>query len=342
MKRDERLLSVDLLRIASITIVIFSHYSIFPPLDVGGTTGVVLFFMISGFCMAYSTEGRTGGEFIWARLERLVPEFLICVTITALVEGAWPEISPDRVQFMRDYFYNIGCLPLGNVLCDGVMRIKSGAPINYVLVDGAYWSLLVEFRFYFLLWLLVYVVRVRRPGLMMAALAVVAGLGVTLPLVSRANDFLQYLSFFAFGMAIRDLRDGKRSGYLVGAMAVVSFMSNSMMGTDAPSMPLGIGIHTSYAMCFVVFPFVIWFIGDRKSGSTAARLGLISYPLYLLHQDVGYILIDTTGMFMPVIAAKGLTILAMLIAAFLIQLASRSVVRWLRELRRRRLDLLRN
>lgn len=326
MQRNERLLSVDLLRIVSITIVIFSHYSIYPPLDLGGTTGVVLFFMVSGFCMAYSTEGRSGGQFVSARLKRLVPEFLICATITALIEGAWPEIRPDRMQFARDYFYNIGCLPFGNVVCDGIMHIKLGAPINYVLVDGAYWSLLVEFRFYFLLWLLVYVVRFPWPGLLMATLAVAAGLGVVLPFVSKANDFLQYLSFFAFGMAIRDVRDGNRLGYLVAGLAFASFVFNSIMGTDASSMPLR-GLSLSYAMCFFAFPLIIWITGGRTSSKTAGTLGLISYPLYLLHQDVGYMLIDALGSSMPILMSKFLTILVVISLAYSVQIASRAASR---------------
>lgn len=329
MKLDERLLSVDILRIASICIVIFSHYSFYPRADIGGTTGVVLFFMISGFCMAYSTEGRTGSGFILARVKRLAPEFFVCVTITALIEGAWPDIRPDRAQMARDYLFNVVCLPTGNIFCDAVMQVRTGAPVNYVLVDGAYWSLLVEFRYYILLWFLAYVVRVPRPAIVMAVLAVASGFSADLPFASKANDFAQYLSFFAFGMAVRDLRDGNRCGYLIGVLAIASFVFNSMMGTKAYSMPLGDGVLLRYAACFVVFPSIIWLAGQRKSGKICATLGLISYPLYLLHQDVGFIMIDCLSVSMSSVEAKIFTVVVMIVAAYFIQLASRSTVRWI-------------
>jgi peptidoglycan/LPS O-acetylase OafA/YrhL len=53
-------LGVDVLCVFSVTLVVLSHYGLLGG-GVGGTHGVVIFFMISGYCMRYSTQGRTGG-----------------------------------------------------------------------------------------------------------------------------------------------------------------------------------------------------------------------------------------------------------------------------------------
>jgi peptidoglycan/LPS O-acetylase OafA/YrhL len=326
MKQGERLLSIDILRIISISIVIFSHYTFFPAADVGGTTGVVLFFMVSGFCMAYSTEGRTGHGFLLSRAKRLFPEFFICVTISALIEGAWPDIRPDRIQSFRDYVLNVACLPVGNIICDAAMQLKGEKPVEYVMVDGAYWSLIVELRYYILLWFLAYAMRVPWPGIVMGILAVAAGFGTGIPLASRPYDFVQYLSFFAFGMGIRDLRDGRSLGYAVAALATASFLFNSMMGTDADSMPFSNGINPAYAACFIAFPFLIYLLQNRRSGDITVTLGLITYPLYLLHQDVGFIFIETLSKTVPVLPAKIITVLTIAALAYLVNRASKLLV----------------
>lgn len=104
---DARNLAVDVLRVLSVALVVLSHYGLLGG-GVSGTHGVVIFFMISGYCMRYSTQGRTGGEFLKARFWRLVPTFVVCVTLTAAVEGL--NFLPERSQSVKSYFANLACL----------------------------------------------------------------------------------------------------------------------------------------------------------------------------------------------------------------------------------------
>jgi peptidoglycan/LPS O-acetylase OafA/YrhL len=49
-----------------------------------GFLGVPVFFIISGFVIAFSAEGRTPREFAIARFTRIYPTFLLCMTLTFL------------------------------------------------------------------------------------------------------------------------------------------------------------------------------------------------------------------------------------------------------------------
>lgn len=119
---DTRNLAVDVLRVLSVALVVLSHYGLLGG-GVGGTHGAIIFYMISGYCMRYSTQGRTGVEFLKARFWRLLPTFVVCATLTAAVETL--NILPDRSQSVRSYFANLACLPFGNLLCDAASMVVS-------------------------------------------------------------------------------------------------------------------------------------------------------------------------------------------------------------------------
>lgn len=88
-------------------LVVLSHYDLLGGFLLGGTHGVALFFMVSGYCMYYSTHGRTGLDFLKARFWRLVPIFVICATVTALIETF--NTMPERSQTFKSYLANIFC-----------------------------------------------------------------------------------------------------------------------------------------------------------------------------------------------------------------------------------------
>lgn len=311
---SSRLIAVDLLRIVSVAIVIASHYALLPDIGIGGTHGVVIFFMVSGFCMAFSMEGRTGGAYLSARFWRLAPLLVICATVTAFGEHLFPYLRPDRVQTWTDYQRNVACLPFGNLLCDVKNLVKHGEPRSYLWVDGAYWSLLVELRFYILLWFLAYVVRLRKAGLGVAVLAFAAGLNLELSFVSKGNDFFQYLSFFAFGMGAREIKDGKKVGYVTCLVATGSFVSNCLIGTAAPSMGLNPSNMTGYLLCFGIFAAAVFIIPNIRS-TIVGWVGLLTYPVYLLHQDLGLMALDYLRPLFGNYLAAAITTAAVVLAA---------------------------
>ena len=142
-----RLYGLDVLRLLMALSVLFYHFGFrgpahgdMPTLDLPlwlaeaskyGYLGVSVFFMISGFVIAYSAEGRTATEFAIARFSRIYPTFLVCMTVTffAVSWAGTPQISAS----FTDYLANL-------VLVSRVF--------GHPFMDGAYWSIVLEVIFY--------------------------------------------------------------------------------------------------------------------------------------------------------------------------------------------------
>src|SRR3546814_2188372 len=95
---SERNLGIALLRVFSVCLVMFSHYGLTRGFILGGTHGAVIFFMVSGYCMQYSVQGRNGGRFLEVRLWRLVPTLVFCATMTSGFEWLLSEVLQTRMQ----------------------------------------------------------------------------------------------------------------------------------------------------------------------------------------------------------------------------------------------------
>jgi peptidoglycan/LPS O-acetylase OafA/YrhL len=195
---------------------------------------------------------------------------------------------------VKSYFANLICLPFGNFLCDAVSLISSGKPIAYSWVDGACWSLLVEIRFYFLLWLLFYMLKIKRVEIPVAVMGMLAAINMPLGLISKGQDFLIYLPFFSFGMAYRASRNGDPFAVWVLVFSALVSIYNAAENVSGISMNLGLDNLFGYVVCHLIFVVLMVIF---KNGASRARivinyLGVLSYPLYLIHQDIGLIGIE--------------------------------------------------
>jgi len=142
---SKREAGVDFLRGVSILAVVGYHYYFALPVSDFGLYGVFLFLVISGYCMSPSVESSsTATTFLTKRIFRIVPALIVCALITAIIEYLAP-ISPERGQSWVQVAQSIVCIPSIDLPC-----ILVGRP-GYNMVDGAYWSLRVEVKFYVLL-----------------------------------------------------------------------------------------------------------------------------------------------------------------------------------------------
>src|SRR5438128_1660502 len=140
---------IDLLRfLAALAVVIFHYafrgyvghssslpYPLLEPAAKYGRHGVELFFMISGFVILMSASSGSLRHFIVSRVVRLYPAYWVCctVTFTALVLLA-KQSSPTVVQYVSNM-----------TMLTGFDFMQKIAPVP--LMDGSYWSLVVEMRF---------------------------------------------------------------------------------------------------------------------------------------------------------------------------------------------------
>jgi len=284
-----REVAVDGLRGLSILAVVIYHY-------VGdhwrlvsyGNYGVMLFFMISGYCIMMSADSSRSPWHFWSkRLGRLMPALLICGALTTGLKQVLP-VAPDRFVTWGDFGATLLALPTLNL-----------ANIDYRPPDGAYWSLIAEFQFYALV--VVFMLLGVRRHLLEALLALEALVlafasvqQLSLPMV------FVYLPAFIVGVAFKRLMDNdvdfRRWARLGLAGALFTMFVGAGLGISDASMPVDFAYTVAFVLCAGLFYSALRFpvSAFNRVGAELIRgaslLGVISYPLYLLHQDIGEML----------------------------------------------------
>ncbi len=266
-----------------------------------GYLGVHVFFIISGFVIFMTVErSKTVMDFPVGRLTRLYPTFWVCCTIT------WLLVSicglPGRETSITQY--------LGNMTIVGpTFGVKP--------VDGAYWSLGVEMIFYVLvygLWLLKLETRWRVMCwiwlVLSAVITFIDRSGLVFLKMLHVGLLLNYTPLFVLGILCYQLMKNRvRKSDVALVFACLLVASALFKGSEVVVIGLSAGIIAALSMMKAqirIPKIVIW-------------LGAISYPLYLLHQNIGYIVIRYCSML-------GLSRIAGIIIAFTISILLASVV----------------
>lgn len=138
----------------AVFIVVYFHYSDrLPPAAFGfsqgpsinqhiGKLGVLLFFIISGYLIAKSLEAsKTLADFYAKRISRIWPLFILAnLTVFVFLQF----FSPPTVTTGDYQFYE-----KGRDVVDLIGTMFFAADLGFDWIDGAFWSLLVELKFYF-------------------------------------------------------------------------------------------------------------------------------------------------------------------------------------------------
>jgi peptidoglycan/LPS O-acetylase OafA/YrhL len=307
MPDHDRVYEVDLLRFVAAAAVVVFHYAFrgaaadglsplsYPPLMPAaqyGYLGVELFFMISGFVILMSAADGSLRRFFVSRVVRLYPAFWACCTLTAL--ALWIGGHPALHVGWRQYLLNLTML---------------GDFIGTPRVDGVYWSLFVEIRFYLWVALILALGWLPRLGLLLWV-----WLGVTTlqrfvhtgPLWTWL--IAEYAPFFIGGAACYLMRrDGPRPSTLALfalSLPLALVQSLQQLKLNSAHYPGG-----SFSAVWVVGGVLLIYllmlgVAFRRLGWLASprfvALGALTYPLYLLHQNIGYVLFrDTQGWASP-------------------------------------------
>ncbi|MDB5366024.1 MAG: acyltransferase [Rhodospirillales bacterium] len=241
-----------------------------------GTYGVQLFFMISGFVILMTLQrSRSWVDFAVHRFARLYPAYWLSVACACLLMA----VAPLPNQFLS------ARLVAANVTMAQRFLFQPD-------LDGVYWSLAVELAFYALM---VGVLLRRAVGRILHIccgwLVVVAcwraALASGLNLPDRVGELLviEFAQFFVCGIVFFDRWQHGRAGagswkpiHLVLLLAAVA-MQISQVGLFR-TIPMLLfcamfALAVSGRMSWIRRPFLVW-------------LGGISYPLYLVHQMIGY------------------------------------------------------
>lgn len=253
----------------------------FPTLDLifrFGSLGVDLFFMISGFVIALSAEGRSFAAFVSSRAARIIPTYWLAIAVTSsffLMEGmAYREVT------IRQLFANF-------ILLQG--------PLGEKFIDGVYWSIVIEMRFYVLVALLVALNMYRHYAWVLLAwvlLCCVDYFGVAIgPL--RQLFITSYGYYFAAGGAFYFLyrRQHLKLSVITIALSLVIAIPKTLnvfigkYGEDViiPAALVLLG-------CYVLMALIALRRADNIGWRWLPIAGAITYPFYLLHEDIGFVL----------------------------------------------------
>jgi peptidoglycan/LPS O-acetylase OafA/YrhL len=317
--KRSHILGLDVLRFLAAVIVVWYHYVYlmgaydgtaaaasrhllnFPELydwASFGRVGVEIFFVISGFVIAFSAERATAFSFFVSRVVRLGPGVWICSTITLLAMLVWSD--EHLADLLREYRHSMAFLPWGP------------------WIDGAFWTLTLEIAFYFCVFILILFKRfdaVRTLAIamgiystvMIVLRALMQAHAVDLPqLAMRLEQYAKFPDilllyhgvFFAIGVLLW-VQMIKRA-----SVANVVWMALFGVGGLVEIYGLARGVGAALPTVLMLAPCAVWIAGvvgvvlavrlnDRLHDLPQPVLkvlkaaGLMTFPLYLIHMIFG-------------------------------------------------------
>ena len=332
---SKHIVGLDALRMIAACIVMFGHLTYVMWLDKSpipaiasatepfvwfGWVGVEIFFVLSGFVIAYSayslTSSKTGTPshtiFLHHRLKRLFPAAFICSVFTAIVLLFTDPMPKYRVALI--WVRTMTFLPQGPW------------PILHIpLVDQSYWTLTLEAVFYAIVYLLLRLKRIDLLPTFMGTLGAISSLHWILFFIGHRHrvgdahwsypDYLHALTnmtlladgcYFTIGvylwLCLFRGATWQRIGVL--ALCIVGGILQIIHRWNAYSIT-SLRIPSTLAVILWVLSVVlivlctlsnqkIQLVLGRHGSRTLRRVGLMTYPLYLVHQEFGKQLIYAT------------------------------------------------
>ena len=308
MKKSNRILELDVLRGLAVIGVILFHYLTKYNEEYQSTGarfsfeyghfGVELFFLISGFVIFMTVDKvKNAKGFIWLRFSRLFPVYwsgIILTTVFVLLFGlVGREVSWKSILFNFTMLQEL---------------------FNIPHVDGAYWSLLPELMFYFLMAIVLFFKKKAYINSISVVwlIAMVINTLTELPISIVQILNLKYGMLFVAGIQFylikeKELNKKKLSQSIV--LIVFSILTYAVVIKDIVSFSI---VFSFYILFFLLVYNYLKFLKIRW----LIFIGSISYPLYIVHQNIGYILMNELNL--PFLIEFTLAILLSIVMAIFI------------------------
>ncbi|MFF4342185.1 acyltransferase family protein [Kitasatospora sp. NPDC001540] len=276
-----------------------------------GWVGVEMFFLISGFVICMSSWGRPLGSFVSSRITRLFPAYWFSVLFLA------------AVAFLVRVPWNEGLIKgsYSNVITNLTMVQEGTGGMD---VDGVYWTLWIELRFYILFGLMAIggltyrkVLSFCCGWLLLALLATSTGWQVL-----DGIFFPRYAPYFIAGVALYMIH---RFGGNLLLWGLVGFCwmqaQNQLRFIVADYYWQKVSYDVAFALVTLAFVVMIgvavgWF--DRIQWKWLVSAGALTYPLYLVHEQFGWQVIRHFHSRVNAYVLVGVLTVSMLVFAWLI------------------------
>ena len=255
-----------------------------------GWIGVYIFFIISGFCMRFSIQNTTTLiEFLKKRINRIYIPFFICSSVVFLL-----EYNTYAVRFASgNWTYNVNEIGIIDYIFTTLFFARE---LGFNWVDGAFWTLLVELKFYVMLGCILFSKLGRHSDQIILTFAIILG---SIWLLSEISGFdnislllriffiAPYLCFFAYGYFLQRLNLNMHIFMYLFMISIIFVISNDKVS---------IYNNNTYNMFWftILFLFCSYALMNNKikimrssSFKLISYFGRISYSLYLYHQKLG-------------------------------------------------------
>ena len=294
-----RLAALDGLRLVAALAVMGFHYAgvrvpywgvpshvEFPTLSqVGryGYLGVNLFFVISGFVILMTAYDRTIESFAASRVARLFPAYWVAVVLTSVLQQFWHAgRQPTPVESLLN-----------------LTMVQEA--FDVVNVQGAFWTLWIELKFYLIIGAFVLVGISRRRLIAFAVLWPLVGQVAT----ATDSGFLRPLSiptyapYFSAGVCLFLLHRERRElttwlalafDWVLCVHQAANYAGRASRLTDSPVSPTVAAAVVTLSLV-AVFACTTGPAGNVSWGWLTVA-GALTYPLYLVHGQLGFFIID--------------------------------------------------
>ena len=286
-----------------------------------GWVGVQIFFVLSGYVIAFSASNATSISFAKSRFLRLIPTIWICASITFTLKLFWGvdlKTSDLIIQLVSTLFIN----PFG------------------IHMDVVYWTLTVECAFYLLIFL---ILRLSNFSKLIPIMIFIGIISAAYNLIVISIEFgcldniapkftfllnklhhmrtsrlllLEHGVFFSLGVLLWHLtQQTQQTSHKIFTRAVCIFFSFicTLVVTNAAHQYIlekhAVGVYLMSPTLVFLAGLLLIVTANKLSGYQPLKkiktkevlrfLGLTTFPLYLLHNDAGLILLAKLNLFMP-------------------------------------------
>jgi peptidoglycan/LPS O-acetylase OafA/YrhL len=285
-ENSSRLLELDVLRgIAALGVVLFHYTTRYDELFghssqllfdfKHGDLGVALFFIISGFVIFMTLEKtKRSLDFLISRFARLYPAYWVAIILTFTIVSLCG--LPEREASLYDAILNL-------TMWQQFIGVKN--------VDGVYWTLQVELSFYVIMFCLykfnwlkhIDFVCIGWIALVIGHQIVSTKYNLEFPPHLQTFLLIIYAPLFIIGIMFFQIKKHEFScqKYIIIGLSLVGYhqVTNSRFKL----------------LIILMFVIIFYLIIDNKLRFINLKplifLGNISYPLYLVHQNIGYVII---------------------------------------------------
>ncbi|WP_436893548.1 acyltransferase family protein [Siccibacter turicensis] len=232
-----------------------------------GASGVVIFFLVSGYIIANILQKETPLDFFIKRMFRIYPLYIFAVVLDTLVYSQSGTVWPDIYVFIQRL------LLIGDIY---------GTPLG---IGGVEWTLRVEVAFYLFMGVL-RILRLTGNGTIMTLSMLASSWYIytsnAIPWVQGFNKayFSIYCHFILMGVIVFYIEKKMVNIYLgVICFILIFYMHLDMLSIYRPEWK-----ESNYAVIGVAMFIICWASRDKINNGRYVKLfSDITYPMYLFH-----------------------------------------------------------